>query len=70
VTSGDSAQWYKSSFSGDASCVEVQIDDAGGAIHVRDSKNRSGPTLSFTLREWQAFLQGAHEGEFDVPPSV
>jgi len=51
----------KSSNSG--SCVEVRRH--GGAIEVRDSKDRSGPVLRFTGPEWDAFLDGARNREFD-----
>jgi Domain of unknown function (DUF397) len=33
---------------------------------VRDSKDRSGPVLQFTRREWEAFLAGVRHGEFDL----
>jgi Domain of unknown function (DUF397) len=57
------AKWRKSSHSGNNGCVEVaQGDDQ---IAVRDSKDPSGPMLLFTRLEWQAFLAGAQDGEFD-----
>lgn len=59
------AQWFKSSRSGDkADCVEVAHLDAG-MVGVRDSKDPTGPALVFTPGEWDAFLAGAREGEFD-----
>jgi hypothetical protein len=60
------ARWLKSSRSGPAcdNCVEVAfVDDA---IVVRDSKNPDGPALIFTSAEWDAFVGGAKDGEFDV----
>jgi hypothetical protein len=39
---------------------------AGGAIAVRDSKNPVGPALIFTPDEWDAFVGGAKDGEFDL----
>jgi len=36
------------------------------AIQVRDSKDRSGPVLTFTAKEWAAFVGGAKDGEFDL----
>jgi Domain of unknown function (DUF397) len=60
------ARWLKSSRSGPAcdNCVEVAfVDDA---IAVRDSKNPDGPTLIFTTAEWDAFVGGAKDGEFDL----
>jgi hypothetical protein len=32
---------------------------------VTDSKHPDGPVLSYTLQEWDAFLDGAKNGEFD-----
>ena len=62
----DSAVWRKSTRSGPNcdNCVEVAF--VGGAIAVRDSKNQSGPSLLFTSGEWDAFLAGARDGEFDL----
>jgi hypothetical protein len=57
--------WRKSSWSGHDGCVEVAFAD--GRIAVRDSKDRKGPVLVFTPREWDAFLGGARDGEFDLP---
>ncbi|WP_405141845.1 DUF397 domain-containing protein [Sphaerisporangium sp. NBC_01403] len=50
-------QWRKSSFSGGdgSNCVEV-AHPAGGRRAVRDSKDRNGPALLFTVAEWTTFL--------------
>jgi hypothetical protein len=37
-----------------------------GMIAVRDSKNRSGPTLIFTARQWRAFAAGIKGGHLDL----
>jgi hypothetical protein len=60
------AVWQKSSRSGPFTdnCVEVAF--VGGIIAVRDSKNAGGPALVFTPSEWDAFVDGAKDGEFDV----
>jgi hypothetical protein len=34
-------------------------------IMVADSKHPGGSALSYTLKEWDAFLDGAKKGEFD-----
>jgi hypothetical protein len=47
-------------------CVEAAFL-ADGRVAIRDSKNRAGPALVYTRREWDAFLEGAKDGEFDVP---
>ncbi len=56
--------WVKSSASAKGfECVEVAFD--GGQVHMRDSKDRKGPVLTFTPGEWTAFIGGAKAGEFD-----
>ena len=62
----EGAEWRKSNRSGPYSdnCVEVAfVDDA---IAVRDSKNPGGAVLLFTQGEWDAFVEGAKDGEFDL----
>lgn len=58
------AIWRKSSRSGsEGSCVEVRR--APAAIQVRDTKDRTGPVLSFPADAWQGFIAAVHDGEFD-----
>ena len=45
-------------------CVEARRHE--GVIEVRNSKNRSGGTVVFTVAEWDSFLYGAKRGEFDI----
>lgn len=61
------ARWRKSRHSDtDQGCVETAfLPD--GHVAVRDSKDRTGPTLVYTPREWRAFIAGAKNGEFDLP---
>jgi hypothetical protein len=59
------ATWRTSARSGGNGCVEVGLVD--GQIAVRDSKDRRGPVLLFTAHEWEAFLGGARDGEFEIP---
>jgi Domain of unknown function (DUF397) len=59
------AVWRKSTFSNNTgACVEV-ADLNGGGRAVRDSKNPTGPALTFTAAEWTAFTAGVRAGEFD-----
>ena len=58
-------RWQKSSYSlGAGECVEF-AEFGPDAIGVRDSKDPSGPVLTFSRNEIRAFLRGASEGEFD-----
>ncbi|WP_084533174.1 DUF397 domain-containing protein [Nocardia fusca] len=59
------ARWFKSRHSGPSrDCVEVAGLGAG-TVGVRDSKNPTGPVLSFPQSEWQQFLSAARRGIFD-----
>ncbi len=60
------AVWRKSTHSDDdtGACVEVAILDNGYA--VRNSTDPDGPVLYFTPAEWDAFVGGAKDGEFDL----
>ncbi|AGP58411.1 MULTISPECIES: DUF397 domain-containing protein [Streptomyces violaceusniger group] len=58
--------WFKSSFSGGGgNCVEVRFQR--GLAHVRNTHDRSGPMVTFNRAEWEAFLLGAWNGEFNMP---
>ena len=59
-------RWFKSSASASGACVEV-AHLPGGGVAVRDSKERSKAPHVYTRREWEAFLIGTKNGEFDVP---
>jgi hypothetical protein len=59
------AIWHKSARSGTGGCVEVATLE--GVVGVRDSKDRQGPVLVFRFDEWNAFLAGVRDGEFDLP---
>jgi len=58
--------WFKSSASAVGNCVEV-AHVPGGGVAVRDSKDRSKAPHVYTRSEWEAFLAGARNGEFDLP---
>ena len=59
-----SSIWRKSTASGTGNCVEVSL--AAGSVLMRNSRNPQGPVLSFTHPEWEAFLTGVRDGEFDT----
>lgn len=58
------AVWRKSSFSGESGCVEVAVVD--DVVAVRDSKDRPFAVLTFRRDEWNAFIEGVRDGEFDL----
>ncbi|WP_433247489.1 DUF397 domain-containing protein [Streptosporangium sp. CA-135522] len=58
------AEFRKSSYSGGTNdnCVEVAMN-LSGVVAVRDSKDPSGPVLTFTPEVWRDFLKGVRDGE-------
>lgn len=59
-------EWIKAAKSSNqGACVEV-FKTLDGEILVRDSKNRHDGLLVFTTTEWDAFVDGAKNGEFDL----
>jgi len=54
----------KSSFCDEYSCVSVRTEE--NAVRVRDTKDVSKKTLSFTRTEWNDFIKGVKNGEFDL----
>jgi Domain of unknown function (DUF397) len=59
------ATWRKSTHSANNGCLEVAFVDS--QVAIRDSKDRKGPMLVFSAAEWQAFLAGARESQFELP---
>ncbi|MEV0976126.1 DUF397 domain-containing protein [Streptomyces sp. NPDC049915] len=56
---GDATEldWFKSSYSSSSegdSCVEMATTP--GTVHIRDSKNTTGPRLTFTPEAWAGFV--------------
>lgn len=58
----DRAEWISSGPSG-----RIQIAFVDDLIGMRDGEDPSGPVLVFTEAEWDAFVAGAKDGEFDPP---
>lgn len=55
--------WKKSTASGSSGCVEVAR--AGEIIIVRDSKDPSGSSLTFSGEEWKEFLVSTRADRFN-----
>lgn len=62
--SASGQEWFKSSLSEPGTCVEAR-HNADGGTSVRNSRDPGGPSLDFTGAEWNAFLGGVRNGEFD-----
>ncbi len=58
--------WFKSRASAAGHFAEVAHLPAGG-VAVRDTKDRAKAPHVYTRSEWEAFLVGAKNGEFDLP---
>jgi hypothetical protein len=48
--------WRKSSYSGGEGGECIEITTCPHTIHIRDSKNPSGPTLALSPAAWASFL--------------
>jgi len=64
--STDSPRWFKSSYSENGGvCVEVATNLVAtlGTVPVRDSKNQTGPILTFRASAFSAFLSSPEFGK-------
>ncbi|MEU3308759.1 DUF397 domain-containing protein [Nocardiopsis sp. NPDC006832] len=72
------SDWLRSTYSQNGGqCVEVAVAPGhevvvenksaeGEVFVVRDSKNPDAAPLVFTRAEWDAFVEGVKDGEFDA----
>ncbi len=61
-------RWRVSSRStdGGGNCVEVgPLNDGTGRVALRHSQHPTGPIIVYTRAEWDAFVAGAKDNEFD-----
>lgn len=59
-------QWRRSERSNtNGACVEARLTE-NGTIQMRNSRHAAGEILEFTAQEWDAFLDGVHNGEFEI----
>ncbi|MFY1695720.1 DUF397 domain-containing protein [Solwaraspora sp. WMMD791] len=67
IVGGASPTWRTSSRSQSTNCVEVgELAGRSTPVLMRDSKDRSGPVLSFDRTTWREFIDSAKDGEFDL----
>lgn len=59
------AEWISSNEDGSPGGVEIAF--VGDMICMRNGDDHGGPVLVFTQGEWDAFVAGAKDGEFDEP---
>jgi hypothetical protein len=60
--------WHIStkSANGGGECVEAgPLSDGTERVAVRHSDHPDGDVILYTRREWEAFIAGAKDGEFD-----
>jgi hypothetical protein len=58
---------WRSSSRGSADGQRVEVASLpDGFMAVRDSLQPEGPALIFTPAEWEAFVGGVQDGEFDL----
>ncbi|MFJ1996071.1 MULTISPECIES: DUF397 domain-containing protein [Streptomyces] len=56
--------WFKSSYSSSEGGMCVEVAATADTVHVRDSKNRHGARLAFSIRQWDAFIGRLTAEEF------
>jgi hypothetical protein len=61
------AGWRRSTYCGSTSCVEIAFT-ADGGVAMRDSKAPEQPAKVYSADEWQQFVAGVRDGEFDLAP--
>lgn len=62
-------EFRTSSFCGSNACVDVAFDRPARLVWVRRKSGpvTSKPMIPFTYDEWDAFVAGVRNGEFDLP---
>ncbi|MCP3821993.1 DUF397 domain-containing protein [Streptomyces sp. A3M-1-3] len=51
--------WFKSSYSSNEGPDCIEVASSPGTVHVRDSKDRQGPQLTFAAPGWAGFVSYA-----------
>jgi hypothetical protein len=68
MESGD-VQFIRSSYclSTSSNCVEIARGIRSNLTYIRNLKNHATNVLTFTREEWELFLRGVKDGQFDFP---
>lgn len=61
------AEWRGSGVDGPPGGGRIEVAFVEDMICVRDGEKADSPVLYFTKAEWDAFVEGAKDGEFDLP---
>lgn len=61
------ARWQHSSQDAGPDAGHLEVAFVEGHIAMRNSAEPDGPVLIFTPAEWDAFVLGTRDGEFDAP---
>ncbi|MFD5430824.1 DUF397 domain-containing protein [Kitasatospora sp. NPDC127067] len=59
--------WVKSSYSGTEGGNCIEVAPCPSTVHVRDSKDKTGPTLAFSPAAWSTFVAFAAEAQATEP---
>ncbi|MEU1085582.1 DUF397 domain-containing protein [Streptomyces sp. NPDC005576] len=51
-------RWFESSYSGAEGGQCLEVATSPGTVHIRDSKHRTGPTLTVASDAWASFVAG------------
>jgi hypothetical protein len=61
------AIWHASDEPTPAGGGRLEVAHVDGMWCMRNGEDPDGPVLVFTQAEWDAFVGGAKDGEFDLP---
>lgn len=64
IGSSMSDSFVRSSFCGNAECLEVSADEGRDVIRLRQTQNLSF-VITLSKSEWDAFVAGVKNGDFD-----
>jgi len=57
--------YWRTSREGRHQSSRIEVADAGDGVAMRHSKDLGGPAPVYTRGEFEAFLDGARQGEFN-----